>query len=103
MSSYCETLVFLPVQRLLAPDHSRLIINLKQVLRFLVHTRPFQLVDHLTCKDFVRFDLDRNDCYNFAEKSGESRKTCVVIPDVSVLTRTWRQKKSSDPERPEQK
>ena len=67
MLPHREAPVSLSVQRPLAPDHPRYIIDLKQILGVLVHPRSLQLVDHLTCKDFVRFDLDRGrryDCYN---------------------------------------
>lgn len=50
--------MFLSVQWPLAPNDSRFIINLKEVLGFLVHPWSLQLVDHLPCKYFVRLDLD---------------------------------------------
>lgn len=56
--SYREGVVFLPVQWPLAPNDSRFIINLKEVLGLLVHPWSLQLVDHLPCKYFVRLDLD---------------------------------------------
>lgn len=53
MLSYCEAVVFLSVQRPLAPDHACFIVYLKQILGLLVHAWSFQLVDHLTCEDLV--------------------------------------------------
>lgn len=73
MPPYCETVVFLSVQWPLAPDDSRFIVDLKEILGLLVHPGPLQHVDHLTCEDFVRFDLDRGrryDCYNLMGKVG---------------------------------
>lgn len=85
--------MFLSVQWPLAPNDSRFIINLKQVLGFLVHPWSLQLVDHLPCKYFVRLDLDgqrrRASGWLQPERGGKVKASgCephVVTPDVIQL------------------
>ena len=52
-SSHLETFVLLSIKWMLAPDNSRLLINVKQVFGILVHTRPLKPVEYLTSEDLI--------------------------------------------------